>query len=495
MPAVSSAPRAQRAPNAASAHLRWALPALLTALGCLDLPRPDCRQEGCSTEGYLCNELSGLCELPSLPVTVALGNEPAGSDADTATDSSVADGTAGKRPPGDSDTPVPEQLIEAGPDVNTLLAPSCTPGDVQPCETAHPAGTRCRPGTQTCSVPPDGGAADWGACVASNGPGLRNCADSSDNDCDGLPDNTLDGVCECVPGSQRACGRATCRGQQGCLISEDGSSSTWEPCLEPTFGEPQALLGLGFSEQDVWGPALSQDGRTLLVSTGDPEDLYLAARPDRGRSFGPLSALAEVNTADPEGTPFLSADGLTLYFYGIRAGGGDRDLWAARRGDATAEFGVAAPLASVNSAQPDQKPWLSPDELTLVFDSTRPSPFGATNLWLATRASRDVDFASPIELPGVNSNAIEEGPTLSVDQLEVYFVSDRAGGGGGGLDIWGARRERLDEPFGEPFPIESVNSSLDDLDLALSSDGQELFFSSARSEGLQQIYRSNRVCQ
>lgn len=348
---------------------------------------------------------------------------------------------------------------------------------------------------QTCQASPAGLSAGWGPCQGSIGPGLRNCADSSDNDCDGLGDNALDAVCQCVPGSQRPCGRATCRGQQGCLISEDGSSSAWEACVPPTFAEPQALLGLGFSEQDVWGPALSSDGRTLIVSTGALEDLFLATRPDSGRTFGPLSALAEVNTAEAEGTPFLSADGLTLYFFGIRAGGGDRDLWLARRVSLAAAFAAAAPMTSVNSPEPDQKPWLSSDELTLVFDSTRPSRFAATNLWLATRASREVDFGSPTELPGINSDAIEEGPTLSADQLEVYFASDRAGGGGGGLDIWGARRDRLDEPFGEPFPMEGLNSFLDDLDLALSSDGQELFFSSARSDGLQQIYRSTRTCQ
>jgi hypothetical protein len=453
-------------------------------LGCLSLARPDCREQGCSSEGYQCNEQTGLCELPAPLLEVALENEPA-----PASDAVAQEAGLGARRGGaaaDAADAVPVPLVDG--------SSSCVAGERRSCETAYPANTGCRAGTETCQPSADGQSTDWGACQSDTAPALRNCADSSDNDCDGLADNTLDAVCQCVPGSQRACGRATCRGLQSCRISEDGSSSAWEECTPPTFGEPRALLGLGFAEQDVWGPALSADGRTLFVSTGVPEDLFVATRVDRGRTFGPLSAIVELNTPEPEGTPFLSADGLTLYFFGIRAGGGDRDLWLARRASPSAAFGAAVLLGGINSPEPDQKPWLSADELTLVFDSTRPSRFAATNLWLATRASRDVDFGTPSELPGINSDAIEEGPTLSADQLEVYFVSDRPGSAGG-LDIWGAQRERVDEPFGEPSPIESVNSPLDDLDLALSSDGQELFFSSARSEGLQQIYHASRTCQ
>lgn len=40
----------------------------------------------------------------------------------------------------------------------------------------------------------------FGQCTGSQGPIARDCRSAQDSDCDGRPDNTIDGVCECIPG-------------------------------------------------------------------------------------------------------------------------------------------------------------------------------------------------------------------------------------------------------------------------------------------------------
>ena len=379
---------------------------------------------------------------------------------------------------------------------NTLdLICTCTIGEQRACGASYPPGARCRRGTQTCEASPNSLSTAWSVCEGEVRPQRRNCADSGDNDCDGAADNSH-AECECDPGTTQACGSTVCSGVRTCTSLDGGSRSRWSACTTPEFAEPQPVQGLGLSG-NIWGPALSRDGSTLLVSASEPqEDLFQATRPGTGRPFSVASPLSAINTAESEGTPFLSDDGLSLYFYAIRAGiTGDRDLWVSTRTNSGGAFGTAAPLGGVNGAATEQKPWLSPDELTLVFDSNRSSRWGGTNtnLWTARRASRSSAFGAPAEVPGINTGATEEGATLSVDLLEIYFASDRDGGAGD-LDVWVATRERPGDTFGEPRALEVVNSEAGDLDLALTADGSELFFSSSRS-GLQQIYRALRSCE
>lgn len=96
----------------------------------------------------------------------------------------------------------------------------------------------CNPGTTTCV---DG---KYGTCEGVVAPAARDCSSSQDNDCDGMPDNTLDGVCQCQPGETRACdthpgfdGKGRCQaGSQTCVLSADGSTSYFEPSCTGAVG-------------------------------------------------------------------------------------------------------------------------------------------------------------------------------------------------------------------------------------------------------------------
>lgn len=108
----------------------------------------------------------------------------------------------------------------------------CTPGTTQVCD-AHPqdgVGV-CRPGSQQCSLGQGNTSSAFGACVGSVAPGPRNCASAADNDCDGEPDDSIDGICECVPGQGNGpCSNdpsnARCNGQGACVPCQtDGDCS------------------------------------------------------------------------------------------------------------------------------------------------------------------------------------------------------------------------------------------------------------------------------
>lgn len=86
---------------------------------------------------------------------------------------------------------------------------------------------------------------------------------------------------------------------------------------------------------------LLPDNKTLLLSFSEEEegklnDLYVSKLGKNGRWSEPVSLGSNVNTTYDESTPFMAADGVTLYFSSNRQGGyGQNDIYLTRRLDDT----------------------------------------------------------------------------------------------------------------------------------------------------------------
>jgi hypothetical protein len=275
----------------------------------------------------------------------------------------------------------------------------------------------------------------------------------------------------------------------------DCGGTSCAPCL-CTFGAPQVLGNPNRSGVDVWAPTLSADGLTMYVSyttPGSNEQIAVTQRSDRGDTFALPSLLRSPINVSFEGTPELSADELSLYFFSQRLGGSSasgRDLYVATRLSTTAQFNVVSPLTTINSSRRDDRPWLSPDELTIYFSSQRASV--SDDLWRATRNARSDAFGTPVAVTELNSSGNDAGIFLTPDGLVALFGSDRPGSSG--VDIYRAIRANVNSPFSTPKPVSAVNSTADDLDPQLTADGQELFFASTRNGTDYRIWRSAVTC-
>jgi len=219
------------------------------------------------------------------------------------------------------------------------------------------------------------------------------------------------------------------------------------------------------------------------ATAGPPDAATLLSR----WSFSdPVNLGPTVNSSDTEGSPHLSADGLTLYFASTRSGGqGGRDLWMCKRMNAAEPFGEPVNLGpQVSSSEGDTGPAVSSDGLTLLFASLRPGGQGGNDLWMCTRELASEPFAEPINLgPIVNSDNHDSDPTLSADGLTLLFHSGRPGGEGGN-DLWMCTRASSSESFSEPVNLgPTVNRSDFDSSPFLSSDGLSLLFESDRPGG------------
>ena len=239
--------------------------------------------------------------------------------------------------------------------------------------------------------------------------------------------------------------------------------------------------------------AISPDGLTLYISTNQAGgaggyDLMAATRPTLSSPFNAPTGLARVNTANDEFGGSMSGDGLTLYY--ILADAVDANIWSATRASVLDQFGSPAPIAELNSASFDNGPAISHDGLEIYFVSMRGG--ADPEIYVATRASVALPFDAPQLATSLNSTSNEWEVSLSADDLTVIVSSDRPGSVGGS-DLWMATRPDRVSAFGTLTDLAPVNSTSHEVCPVQSFDGRELYFASDRS-GNRDIWVSRMSC-
>ena len=231
----------------------------------------------------------------------------------------------------------------------------------------------------------------------------------------------------------------------------------------------------------------------------------------------PTNLGPSINSVHAEGEPYISADGLSLYFSSNRPDGfGAADIWVSRRASISEPWGDAANLGSqINTSYVDATNTLSADGLSLYFTSNRPGGSGSNDIWVSTRVSVTASWGTPTNLgPLVNSSAWDARPSISEDGLSLYFSSNREKIGTSHeafVDIYVATRPTINDPWSQAVKLgPEVNARLeygngapeisahdrilllysnrpgslnDELSPCLSLDGSTLFFVSKRPEG------------
>jgi serine/threonine protein kinase len=117
-------------------------------------------------------------------------------------------------------------------------------------------------------------------------------------------------------------------------------------------------------------PSLAPGMLEMFVMGIDPsgpgrEDLFVARRNALSEPFRDIVALRFAGSREHEYNPFVSADGLSLFFTSARSG--KRDIYVSARSHVRAEFGVAQPLTGANTDQIESRPVVSADGKTLLF--------------------------------------------------------------------------------------------------------------------------------
>ncbi|MCX6220562.1 MAG: OmpA family protein [Bacteroidia bacterium] len=188
------------------------------------------------------------------------------------------------------------------------------------------------------------------------------------------------------------------------------------------------------TDENEGAQTLSADGRLLIFTgCGRPDgigscDLYISINKN-GKWTIPLNMGEPVNSGAWESQPSLSADGETLLFVSSRkAGKGKKDIWKAEKigvsPDGIPQFGNVSNVAELNTAGNDISPFLHADGKTLFFASDGRPGLGGTDLYLTRMV--DGKYSVPVNLGyPINTNRNEEGLVVEISGEKAWFTSDR----------------------------------------------------------------------
>lgn len=177
---------------------------------------------------------------------------------------------------------------------------------------------------------------------------------------------------------------------------------------------------------------LSSDGHSLIYTLCHDKsgfgscDLYRAERMPDGTWTKPVNMGKPINTSVWDAQPTLSADGNTLIFSSTRPGGlGGSDLWWTTR-TSVGTWSDPVPLpGTVNTSGNEQSPYLHADGRTLYFSSDTHPGMGDFDLFVS-RFDPDSGWCTIVNLGyPINTEGHEGALSLDIDGMTAYFATDR----------------------------------------------------------------------
>jgi Tol biopolymer transport system component len=247
------------------------------------------------------------------------------------------------------------------------------------------------------------------------------------------------------------------------------------------FGAGVPVEGLSSPTLDDYGARFSSDELTVVFTrrqATDVSDLYTATRTTRDGAFSTPELLATVNSVNSDRWPTMSPDGLTLLFDSDR-GTGIFHTYVSRRTSTSDRFGAATAITALMDRE--IMPFLASDTAMYFSSAIRLGGQGMPDIWRV-----DIDAAGNVGTPtsvigGVNTPDQEEAAALTPDELRIVF---RRTGGGNGADIYTAQRSTAQDGWGAATPIPGLaEPNIPETPDWLSPEGCALYFHRPGGDG------------
>ncbi len=260
--------------------------------------------------------------------------------------------------------------------------------------------------------------------------------------------------------------------------------------LASPVGPQPANLGIRINTDDPeLFPSMAADTQFLFYTrrlNKMDDDLYSARADSCGGWFKGLNMGYLPNTPDFEQAQFISSDGHYLFFTrcdnrsddGWAEGG--CDLYMAYRVANDSPWTIAQPFGeTINTPAYEGMPSLSPDNRQLYFVSDREGGHGGYDIWISH--FEEGAWQMPVNAgPAINSDGDETAPYINFDNETIYFTSN-GWPGMGGSDLFVSRKTgdtTWSQAMNMGYPI---NTACDEKSACVTLDGKELYFCSDRN--------------
>jgi hypothetical protein len=236
------------------------------------------------------------------------------------------------------------------------------------------------------------------------------------------------------------------------------------PCFRLPHGAVASLLVAAFA---------------LAGCHGEIVTIGIVEKPAPTFHFGPPRLVVELAAFARTNNATLTEDLLEIYFTSTRDDN-NFDIWTASRADRSAPFSPPQKVRTLSSGRMETGSSVSADGLTVWIASDR-RMMGNNNsgldIWVSTRAARNVDWSDPVIVPALNSSSFDIPRPPGLHGLVMPLGSER--GPGSVYRTFFASRPSTTAPFETPQPVpELVFDDMTTMDAFLSNDGLTLFYAS-----------------
>lgn len=236
---------------------------------------------------------------------------------------------------------------------------------------------------------------------------------------------------------------------------------------------------------DEYFPTITADESVLYFTRkiGKDEDLMYSKKDNNGNWIKAVG-LYPFNLPDiKEGAASISPDGNTIYLTLCNQpmSFGSCDIYYCKRVNDSTWTDLKNLGEVVNTPGWESQPCIAPDGKTLYFASNRSGGYGQIDIW-KTFLQEDGSWSTPKNLgPEINTDQNEQTPFIHLDNQTLYFSSD-GHQGLGKKDIFVSRKNQTGwskpENLGAP-----INSDSEDFGLVVDRSSKIAYFSSYRDGG------------
>lgn len=258
------------------------------------------------------------------------------------------------------------------------------------------------------------------------------------------------------------------------------------------FGAQTSLVSLNDTSQEA-NARLTPDELTIYFASNRylQNDLFVAGRKTRTEPFSTPQGIAGVNSLSHDAQPWISADNLRLLFSSQRDDNGQWDIFETRRPTLAAPFDPPHVLSGVGvPGVIEYEPFMDEARAELYFASNRDTDAGTPHVRRAALfPDGGIGPVADVDL-GVDAGDSAENPVVSFDGLALYVMSRRAPASD--FDISVSTRPSVDAPWGALVPVTELNSKANDSPSWISPDHCRIYFASDRL-GSYDLYVAERA--
>ena len=252
------------------------------------------------------------------------------------------------------------------------------------------------------------------------------------------------------------------------------------PALATVWSDPVLLTELNdsFTGHVASDPFLTADGLTMYFCRAGNDTnsrIMMATRDSVSDPFTSISEVTDLYVGKRIYSPWVSADGLRMYYNQHENSTLKDMIHMAARASINDPWQDVMTFTDIhNLYQYNAYLSLTPDELTLYYSAPNPESY---MIWMATRTSIGDQFSSPVAVTELNDGSYASGPYIMPDNLTIFY--DAVRDGYPTLDLYMAARSSASDPFGNIERLNISSDSINDFHPYVSADYTTLYFSTA----------------